>query len=189
MIPHLIKKFLPQTSAIPFDLSLGVEGFKKKVGELNEQQASDTALTKNEFNIVVSLANGFAQFREDNFNVSKKMLKWAPEHRFPVLDLYRRKCVSPTSQSSSVYKEILNIFVDHMEKGQMAYTTNAMLSARGVANMLSNSTLAKLVMEKQNDIVEKINTLSGAYILTRFRFTPQSSFSIVLLRYPDYLSL
>jgi len=153
------KKFLPQTSAIPFDQALGVEGFKKKVGEFNELQACDTKLTNNEVNIVVGLANGFAQFTEDNFNVSKKMLKWAPEHRFPVLDLYRRKCVSPTSQSSSVYKEILNIFVDHMEEGQLAYTTNAMISARGLANMLCNSTLAKLVMDKQNDIVEKINTL------------------------------
>ena len=33
------------------------------------------------------------------------------------------------------------------------------------------------------------NFCPGAYILTRFRFAPQSSFSIVLLRYPDYLSL
>ena len=30
---------------------------------------------------------------------------------------------------------------------------------------------------------------AGAYILTRFHFAPQSSFFIVLLRYPDYLSL
>ena len=31
--------------------------------------------------------------------------------------------------------------------------------------------------------------VAGAYILTRFRFAPQSSFFIVLLRYPDTLSI
>jgi len=152
-------KFVPHTTCIAFDQALGVEGFKKKITEFNGQQTGDDVLSQNEFNIVVGLANGFVPLTRDNFNISKKMLRWAPEHRFPALDLLRRKCLRPSAENSDVFKDMLDIFVDHMEDGRMAYTTNAMISGRGICNMLFDSTLNKLVLEKLNDIVEKINAL------------------------------
>lgn len=134
------KDLLPIKDFITFEPPLKIDGLTKKLEQFNAAQESETTrLTDSELKVVVGIAKGLVRLSDDNFAIlTTKILQWQDGQVFPLLDILRDKAGKNSSFSSgSQVERVVDIFLQHLKDSSQE--VNAMLSARGLCNLLSLS--------------------------------------------------
>jgi hypothetical protein len=122
-----------------------VDGLAKKLEEFNNAQKTDgTKLTDSEVKVVLGIAKGLVRLSDENFSILTRVTKWEKTQIFPLLDILRSKCLKPSFDNPDQVKQVLSLFESCLSPES---PVNSMLSARGLANILSNPKLQNVLSE------------------------------------------
>jgi len=156
------KTSFPFKDFITFDQPLKVDGLSKKLEEFNNAQKNDdTKLTDSEVKVVLGIAKGLVRLSDENFTILTKVNKWEKSQTFPLLDILRSKCLKPSFDNSEQIKEVLKLFESNLTPESQV---NAMLAARGLSNVLSNTKLQHVLSDFEAQ--EKIICTASALLPT-----------------------
>jgi len=139
-----IVKF-PVRDYITFDQPLKIDGLTKKLEEFNSNQPETSKLSDSEVKIVIGIAKGLVRMSDDNFAVLMKISKWKPSEIFPMLDMLRFKCVKNSFDNKDQVGQVVKTFEENLTSSS---AVNAMLSVRGLVNMIQKPDWRTLMTEE-----------------------------------------
>ena len=126
----------PVTEAISFDQVLKVEGISKKLDEINSSQSEGSKLADSELKVVLGIAKGLVRLSDENFEILTKILRWKKSEIFPLLDILRLKLAKNSFENQNQVEKVVSIFCENLTRD---HEVNAMLSTRGLCNLMNNT--------------------------------------------------
>lgn len=146
----------PVTELVAFDQGLKVEGISKKLDEINSSQTSDdTKLAEADLKIILGIAKGLVRLSDENFDILMKILRWKKSEIFPLLDILRFKLVKNSFENEKQVEKVVSVFCDNLSAD---HQVNAMLSVRGLCNLIGSRWSALMNTNTLNDIVGLLPT-------------------------------
>ena len=126
----------PVTEMISFDQALKVEGISKKLDEINSSQAEGSQLLESEIKVVLGIVKGLVRLSDENFQILIKILRWKKSEIFPLLDILRLKLAKNSFENQNQVEKVVSIFCENLSPD---HEVNAMLSTRGLCNLMNNT--------------------------------------------------
>ena len=143
----------PVRDYITFDQQLKIDGLTKKLEEFNNNQTETSKLSDSEIKIVIGIAKGLVRMSDDNFAVLLKITKWKSSEIFPLLDILRFKSLKNMFDNKQQVEQVVKIFENNLT---IDSAVNAMLSVRGLVNMIQKPDWRSLMTE---EIINKMLSL------------------------------
>ena len=126
----------PVTEMISFDQALKVEGISKKLDEINSSQSEGSQLLESELKVVLGIVKGLVRLSDENFQILIKILRWKKSEIFPLLDILRLKLAKNSFENQNQVEKVVSIFCENLSPD---HEVNAMLSTRGLCNLMNNT--------------------------------------------------
>ena len=126
----------PVTELISFDQAVKVEGISKKLDEINSSQADGSKLVDSELKVVLGIVKGLVRLSDENFEILIKILRWKKSEIFPLLDVLRLKLAKNSFENQNQVEKVVTIFCENLS---LDHEVNAMLSTRGLCNLMNNT--------------------------------------------------
>ena len=146
----------PVTESISFDQALKVEGISKKLDEINSSQSDGSKLVDSELKVVLGIVKGLVRLSDENFEILIKILRWKKSEIFPLLDILRLKLAKNSFENQNQVEKVVSIFCENLSAD---HEVNAMLSTRGLCNLMNNTKWGHLLDSSSiNHIVALIPT-------------------------------
>ena len=146
----------PVTDLIAFDQALKVEGISKKLDEINSNQTSDDArLAEADLKIILGIAKGLVRLSDENLDILMKILRWKKSEIFPLLDILRFKLAKNSFENQNQVEKVVSVFCDNLSGD---HQVNAMLSVRGLCNLIASRWNSLINTKTLNDIVGLLPT-------------------------------
>jgi len=145
----------PVDSFTTFDQPLKVEGLSKKLEEFDANQASDLKLSDSEVKVVIGVAKGLVRMSDGNFEIMMKIAKWKKPDIFPLLDIFRFKCLKNSFDNQDQVEKTAKLFVDSLDPDQKV---NSMLAIRGLTNMTMTPKWRPLVTSALSSVLALLPT-------------------------------
>ena len=143
----------PVRDYITFDQQLKIDGLTKKLEEFNNNQTETSKLSDSEIKIVIGIAKGLVRMSDDNFAVLLKITKWKSSEIFPLLDILRFKSLKNMFDNKEQVEQVVKTFENNLT---IDSAVNAMLSVRGLVNMIQKPDWRSLMTE---EIINKMLSL------------------------------
>ena len=146
----------PVTELISFDQALKVEGISKKLDEINSSQSDASKLVDSELKVVLGIVKGLVRLSDENFEILIKILRWKKSEIFPLLDILRIKLAKNSFENQNQVEKVVSIFCENLSRD---HEVNAMLSTRGLCNLMNNTKWGHLMDSSTiNHVVELLPT-------------------------------